>query len=149
MDGQADVAGVGAHFDGERRFSDEVAGVWPDYAAANNAFVRWFSSNSILVTPSSWPSESERPDAVLDAFAVFYALGFSLVLGQADPGDFRIGNGRNRAHIERAISAGSDLGGNLAFTHSLVRKHRLADAPEAPCLPREPARPWLLCPTPA
>jgi hypothetical protein len=45
--------------------ADEVAGVWPDYAAANNAFVRWFSSNSILVTPSSWPSESERPDAVL------------------------------------------------------------------------------------
>lgn len=40
MDGQADVAGVGAHFDGERRFSDEVAGVWPDYAAANNTRLR-------------------------------------------------------------------------------------------------------------
>jgi len=37
MDGQAQVGSVAAHFDGKGHFGDEIAGVRPDDAAADDS----------------------------------------------------------------------------------------------------------------
>ena len=77
VDGQADVLGVGAHLDRQRRLGDEVARVRPDDAAADEAAASP-RPTAVLVRPSSRPSESDaaarRPRehrlAVLDACAL-------------------------------------------------------------------------------
>ena len=50
-------------------------------------------------------------------------------LGDAGPGDLRIGVGDrgNHARIEVALLPGRHLGRHLAFVRGLVRQHRLAD----------------------
>jgi len=37
MDGLADIDGIAAHFNGQRQFADQIAGMRPDNAAADNA----------------------------------------------------------------------------------------------------------------
>ncbi len=50
-------------------------------------------------------------------------------LGQARPGDFRIGvgHGGNAARIERRLVSGSDLRGDFGLMAGLVCQHRRTD----------------------
>ena len=56
-------------------------------------------------------------------------LALASFLGEAGPGDFRIGVGdrRDLAGVEERLLAGGGLGCDVAFVHRLVRQHRLAD----------------------
>ena len=89
------------------------------------------SSHSVLVRPSSRPSDSERPLAAQGNTALPYLrpLAFGLRLGDADPGDFGVGIGdrRNDLGVERRLVAARDFGRDLALVRRLVREHRLAD----------------------
>jgi hypothetical protein len=59
VNGQAGVPGIRPTSRRQHRLGDQVAGVWADDAAASRRLVA--SSNSSLVTPSSGPSDKERP----------------------------------------------------------------------------------------
>ena len=87
-------------------------------------------SISHLVSPSVRPRASARPLAAQGNWATSTrpALPLGLALGQAGPGDFRIGedHGGNRPGLERAGCAGQGLDGRLALVRGLVGQHRLA-----------------------
>ena len=72
MDGQPDVCGVRAQLDGQRGLGDQVAGIGPDDAAADDPVV--VSSKITLVMPSSRPSDSERPLAAHGKLALPYLM---------------------------------------------------------------------------
>ena len=61
--------------------------------------------------------------------AEFEALGLGLRLGDADPGDFRVGIGDrgDRLGVERGFVAAGDFRRDLALVRRLVGEHRLAD----------------------
>src|SRR6185295_19304934 len=91
VDGEADVGGVGAHFDGERGFGDQVTGGRADDAAADHLLRRRVEEHlgGALVA-----AEGQGPTACgpgEDALAVVHPGRLGLVLGDADPGDFRVG----------------------------------------------------------
>ena len=58
------------------------------------------------------------------------ALGLQLLLGLADPGDFRLGvdHPRDGVEVDVARQAGDQLGHRDAFLEALVRQHRAAHA---------------------
>ena len=91
--------------------------------------MRWLSASKIsLVKPSSRALAMARPEAAHGKFrhADLGAVLLRLVLGQADPGDLRVGVGdrRDDARVEMRFLARRRLGGDVAFVHRLVREHR-------------------------
>src|ERR1700722_15851455 len=106
MNGEADVLGLGAHLDRQRRLRDEVAGVGspqapaaiPSAGAASERrspalgptmpqpMRRWVSSSHrVLVRPSSRPSESDRPLAAHGKTALPYLIPFALASVSVTP----------------------------------------------------------------
>src|SRR3954462_4647074 len=129
MYGEADVGGFGAHFDRERHFGDEIAGVRRDDATADDAVCRVVEDQFRETLGAADADRApgcrvrEFADAVLDALLLRFAFG------DADPGDLRIGVGdrRHDASDEFTLYSGRDFGGYFCFMRSLVREHRLAD----------------------
>ena len=93
MDGEGDVLGLAAHLDRQRGFRNEVAGVRPDDAAADRPLRRLVPQRlgQALVAPERKRAPARGPRE--DRLAVSDALGLGLRLGEADPGDLRIGVG--------------------------------------------------------
>src|SRR5271154_3175608 len=91
MYGEADVFGLGAHFDRQRRLRDKVAGVGPDDAAADQPLGLFVPQGlgQPLVATEGERAATRRPWE--DRLAVFDPLGLELRFGRADPGDFGIG----------------------------------------------------------
>jgi hypothetical protein len=89
------------------------------------------SSNSSLVTPSSRPSDKERPLAAHGNTPLSYLTPFvlGLVLGHPDRGDLGVGIGGRWDYlgVEEAVALRRRLGCDLAFVRRLVGQHRLAD----------------------
>ena len=79
MDGEADVFGFGAHLDRQRRLGDEVAGVGPDDAAADQPlglFVPQGLGQALVASERQRPA-ARRPGE--DGLAVFDPLGLGSV----------------------------------------------------------------------
>ena len=129
MDGEADVLGVAAHLDRQRRLGDQVAGVGADDAAADQPAARLVPQRlgQALVAPERQRAPARRPGE--HRLAEGEPLGLGLRLGDADPGDFRIGIGdrRDRLGVEGGLVAARDLRRDLALVRRLVGEHRLAD----------------------
>ena len=110
MDRLADIDRVGAHLDRQRHFADHVAGVCADHAAAHDLAVAVRLGAVIeqqlgkaFVAPVGNGAARRCPGK--QAFFDLDALRLSLVFGQADPGDFRvgIGNARNPRALKGAL----------------------------------------------
>src|ERR1700754_2534103 len=129
VDGAADVAGFGAHFDGERELGDEVTGVHADDAGADDAMSLFVEQElgeafgAVDADGAAGGCPGELADADLQTLFLRFPLG------HADPGDFRIriGHRRNHAGVEEALLARRRFGGHLGFVRGLVRQHGLAD----------------------
>ena len=89
MDGEADVGGIGAHFDRERGLGDQIACRGPNDAATDDPLVFLVEQDlgDAFIPAKRQRASARRPRkntlAVLDAFG----LGFDL--GEANPGHFR------------------------------------------------------------
>ena len=88
-----------------------------DDAAADDAVGRIIEQQlgHALVAPERQRASAGGPGEA--ALVVFHALGLCLVLGQPDPGHFRIGVGDRGDHfgVEEAVSARRRLGRHLAL----------------------------------
>ena len=142
VDGFADVYGVGAHFDRQRDFADQIAGVAPDDAAAQDAAVasgfgavveQQLGEALLAAVGQGAPGSAPREQAL----AHRDALRLGLLFGQAHPSQLGVGVGHagDHAGIEsraRQIGAAQQfarhhLGRHVRLVHRLVRQHRLAD----------------------
>src|SRR5690606_28697845 len=93
VDGVGDVGRLGAHFNRQRGLGDQVAGVRADDAGADDA-VRSLVEQQLgeaLGAADADGAAAGRPREL--AHAQLEALLLRLVLGDADPGDLRIGVG--------------------------------------------------------
>ena len=141
VDGFADVHGVSAHLDGQRDLADHVAGVGADHAAAEDLAVTvglWAvvkqQFGHAFVTAVGNGAAGSRPGE--QAFFDLDALGFGLVLGQADPCDFwvGVGDGWDDAGVEGCAGqvfvalqfTSNHFRCHMRFMHGLVRQHGLA-----------------------
>ena len=129
MDREADVRGVGAHFDCKRRFRDEVACRRPNDAAPDDPLMFLVEQDfgDALIAAKRQRSPTRRPGK--DTLAIFDAAGLGFDFGQADPGHLRIGvgNRRNNFRVEYAVPTGSHFGRDLRLMHRLMGEHRLAN----------------------
>ena len=129
MDGVADVGDLAAHLDGERGFGDQVAGMHADDARADDAVRRFIEDQlgEAFGTADADRAAGGGPRELADAD--LEALGLRFGLGDADPGDFRVGVGHRRNHAcdPFLLLAGGDFRRELAFVRGFVRQHRLAD----------------------
>ena len=129
MNGEADVFGFRAHLDRQRRLGDEVAGVRPDDAAADQALGLLVPQGlgQALVAAERERAAARRPRE--DRLAVFDPLGLGFRLRQARPGDFRIGvsDRGDRLGVKRGFVSARDLRRDLGLVRGLMRQHRLAD----------------------
>jgi hypothetical protein len=128
VDGERDVAGVGAEFYGQRHLADQLTGERPDDRRADDplaVLVEQELGHALL------PGEGERAAARRpgeDAFAVLGAGRPRLLLGHPDPGDLGIGVGdrRDDPRLEEPGQPAGHLGRDVPLVHGLVGEHRLA-----------------------
>src|SRR5450830_601080 len=129
MDGLADVDGIRAHFDRQGDFTDHVAGMRADDAAADDAMClsieQQLGETFRTTVGNGATGGGPREVALLE----LDALGLGFVFGDADPCHFRIGVGHrgNHAGVEMALLACRSFCRDVRFVHRLVRQHRLAD----------------------
>src|SRR5664279_5720730 len=130
MDRLADVDRVGAHLDRQRDLADHVAGVRADDAAADDGVGRLVEEQlgEAFVAAVGDGTARRRPRE--QALLHLDAPRLGLVLGDADPGDLRVGVGdaRDHARVERGLGelrvaellAGGDLGGDVRLMDRLA-----------------------------
>src|SRR5690606_1028026 len=129
MDSLADIHSVGAHFDCQGDFANEIAGMG-SYDTTSDDAVRFSIEQQLgkafVASIGNSPARSSPGE---QAFLDLYSLCLGLFFGQANPGDFRIGvrHRRNDTRVEKAFLASDYFGSNMAFVYCLVCKHRLAD----------------------
>ena len=129
MDGQADVPGVRAHLDGERRLRDEVAGVRPDDAGSEQSpglrIEQYLGQAFAPAHAEHPPARGPRERRLVDLDTPFPGLG----LGEPRPRDLRVGV-RHRGdcqRVEARLVPGAHLRRHLALVGRLVGEHRRSD----------------------
>src|SRR5690242_17748553 len=113
MDGEPDVARIGAHLDRKAGLGDEVSGVGADYSAPYDAIGLRIEQDlgDTFIAPKRERPAGSSPRK--DPLPIFQASSLGIVLSQAHPCDFRvrIGDRWNDACVERTVAASRDLGG--------------------------------------
>jgi hypothetical protein len=133
VDGEREVRGIGAHLDRVGDLGDGLPGVRPDDAAPDDASSGLVEQQlgHALVAAQRQRAAAGGPGE--DSLAVVDARSCGLGLGDAGPGDLRIGVGDrgNDRGVEVAWLTGGYLGGDPALVGRLVGQHRLAgDVPD-------------------
>ena len=130
VDGEADVFGVGAHLDRQRRFGDQVAGIRRRRCRSRS--IAWCPRRTATWSaPSSRPSDSARPEAAHGKLALPYSMPLALASVSVRPtqatSGIGVGDRGDHLGVECGLVAAATSAATLAFVHRLVRQHRLAD----------------------
>ena len=124
-----DVGDLAAHLDRERDLADQVPGMHADDAAADDALRALVEDQlgEALGAADADRAAARRPRELADAD--LEAPGLRLGLGDADPGDLRVGVGDRRDHPRDPflVVPGGDFGREPALVRGLVGEHRVTD----------------------
>src|SRR5690606_22256489 len=127
-DGELDVAGERGHLDGKHALGDQLTGARAADAYAEHALGLGIDDEfrHAVGAIERDGAATRRPWEARDFDLA--ALRFRLVLGEARPRDFRIGedDGRNGGRLERDLLPFDGLDGDTRFVRRLVRQHGIA-----------------------
>ena len=147
MNRLADAYRISAYFDGQRNLANHVARMRADHAAAQDLAVtvrlwavikKQFGDPFVAAVGNGAALGRPGEQALLD----LDALGFSLILGEADPGHFGVGVGHagddagvegggpeflGRLFVTLHQFTSNHSSGHMRFVHRFVRQYGLAD----------------------